>query len=79
MMRCIKNLDELKIWGEFDTNKGSNLMITFEKCDISKRPPGAKCKSEAEIEAWMTFKYIVTLENEKKFISHKFGESRVDK
>ena len=77
-MRCIKNLDELKIWGDYDTNKASNLMVVFEKCDILKRPPGQKCKSETEIEEWMAFKYIVTLENERKFISHKFGGSRID-
>ena len=76
-MRCIKNLDELKIWGDYDTNKASNLMVVFEKCDITKRPPGQKCKSETEIEEWMAFKYIVTLENEKKFISHKFDSNRI--
>lgn len=76
-MRCIKNLDELEIWGDYDTDKASNLMIVFEKCDISKRPAGAKCKTEREIEEWMEFKYIVTLENESKFISHKFDDSRL--
>ena len=67
-MRCIKNLDDLKMWGNFDSNTASNLMIVFEKCDIGKRPPGAKCKGEREIEEWMQFKYIATLENEAKFI-----------
>ena len=76
-MRCIKNLDELIMWGDYDTNKASNLMVVFEKCDIKKRGPGQKCKTEAEIEEWMAFKYIVTLENESKFISHKFDQSRL--
>ena len=79
-MRCIKDLDQLKMWGDFDNNKGSNLMIVFEKCDISKRRLlGLTCKSETEIEQWMAFKYIVTLQNESKFISYKFGEKRIDK
>ena len=40
-------------------------MIVFEKCDRTKRT----CKSEEEIEEWMTFKYIFTLDNHKKFVS----------
>ena len=67
-MRCIKNLDDLKIWGNYDTDKTSNLMVVFEKCDTAKRPPGSKCKDETQIEEWMQFKYIITLENEVKFI-----------
>lgn len=45
-------------------------MASFDKCDRTKR----FCKSEAEIEAWMEFKYIFTFENQKKFSSYKFGE-----
>ena len=45
-MRCLANLDELKMWGGYDTESASHLMIVFEKCDISKRAPGQKCKSE---------------------------------
>ena len=77
-MRCIKNLDDLQIWGNYDTDTTSNLMVVFEKCDITKRPPGAKCKDEGQIEEWMQFKYILTLENEVKFIQHLFGEKRID-
>ena len=49
-------------------------MVVFEKCDRTKR----SCKSEAEIEKWMTFKYIYTLENHKKFVSYKFGEDAIE-
>lgn len=78
-MRCIKNLNDLKIWGNYDTDLASNLMVVFEKCDIEKRPPGAKCKTEAQIEEWMAFKYIFTLENEIKFVQHYFDDKRIDK
>lgn len=54
-------------------------MVVFEKCDITKRPKGAKCKSEAEIEAWMAYKYFAVVINEARFIQHKFGESRIEK
>ena len=79
VMRCIKNLDDLKLWGNYDTDKTSNLMVVFEKCDIAKRPSGAKCKTDAQIEEWMQFKYILTLENEAKFIQHNFGKKRIEK
>ena len=54
-------------------------MVVFEKCDITKRPAGSKCKSEPEIEAWMEFNYILMLTNEARFIQHKFGENRIEK
>ena len=77
-MRCIKNLSELKVCGNYDTSKASNLMIVFEKFDVLKGLPGEKCESEADIQTWMSSRYIVTLENEKKFISHEFAGSRID-
>jgi hypothetical protein len=53
-------------------------VIVFEKCDPKKRPLGQICKTEAEIEKWMAFKFIVTLENRKKFIQYKFKEERIE-
>ena len=41
-------------------------MVIFERCDPALRT----CKSEADIDKWMQFKYIITLENEKKFQTH---------
>ena len=58
----------MQLWGNYDTNLASNFMVVFEKCDAKKLSPGLKCKSEAEIEQWMQFKYIVVMENEAKFI-----------
>lgn len=58
-MKCIAKPYE--VLGNFNTNIAANLMAVFEKCDRTVR----KCKTEAEIEDWMTFKYILTLTNEK--------------
>ena len=63
------------MFGNFDTAIASNLMVVFEKCDPNER----SCKPEAEIQKWMTFKYIFTLENHKKFVSYKFGEEAIQK
>ena len=49
-------------------------MVVFEKCDNSARPD--YCKSDEEIHKWLQFKYIVLLENEKKFIQHEFEFSK---
>ena len=48
-------------------------MIVFEKCDGTKTPE-IKCANDTVINEWMDFKYIITLENHKKFKSHMFGK-----
>lgn len=67
-MHCLDESQDLQMWGNWNTDYGQNLMVVFEKCDIAKRPKGAKCKSEKEIEEWMRYKYILLLENEAQFI-----------
>ena len=52
-------------------------MLVFEKCDNSTSL--IPCKSEAEIKEWMTFKYILTIVNQAKFVQHKFDSERVDR
>lgn len=64
-LKCIKEAHTLH--GNYDTASAANLMIVFEKCDRTK--PKNTCKSEEEIEEWMTFKYIYTLDNQEKFVS----------
>ena len=44
-MKCLVNPD-YDLYGNFDSDMASNLMIAFVKCDKTKR----KCKSETEIE-----------------------------
>ena len=64
--------------GNYDTTTGQTLMIVFETCDEKKLPQGIeKCASKEEINEWMNTRYLVTLENEKRFIEHKFNQDRV--
>ena len=65
-LKCIK--DPFKLFGNFNSNAASNLMVVFEKCDPSERT----CKSEEAYVEWMKGKYILTLQNEVKFQSHVF-------
>lgn len=67
-LKCIR--EPYNIFGDFNTYGTASLMVIFEKCDPSVRT----CKSEQEIEEWMKFKYIFTLENEKKFQTHVFDD-----
>ena len=49
-------------------------MIVFERCDPFKR---FTCRSPAEIDNWMSSKWIVFLKNERKFVQHKFDDGRL--
>ena len=63
LLKCVRA--PYGIVGNFDTATAGALMAIFEKCDRTKRT----CKSEAEIEAWMASKYILTIENQKKLVT----------
>lgn len=54
-------------------------MIVFEKCDREKVLPPIQCASQEEITQWMEFRYILTVENQKRFIQHKFKKERIVK
>ena len=61
-MQCIKNEEDLKIWGNYDAGAASNLMIVFEKCDSSEAAKEKfECESESDINAWIEGRYIITL------------------
>ena len=60
-MKCID--EPFELYGSFNTNIASNLMVTFEKCDSERR----KCKDKEAIDEWMKFKYILVVENEENY------------
>ena len=72
-MRCVEDQNELYTHGNYNTPNAGNFMIVFEKCDETKTPE-IKCANDTVINEWMVFKYIITLENHKKFKSHMFGD-----
>ena len=56
-------------------------MVAFEKCDSEKNAKNSEtadivCASEEDIAEWAKGRYIITIENENKFISHRFDEDR---
>ena len=50
-------------------------MIVFDKC--SNETSEVTCKSDAEINEWMQYKYILVYLNQKKFVQHKFDSERL--
>ena len=70
-MRCLDQ-ESIQLFGNYDTGIANNLMIVFEKCD-----PASKdyCKSEQEIYNWLSFKYFLLIENQKRFIPHQFSQN----
>ena len=66
---CISKPEELFINGNYDTFEGATLMVVFENCDDNNLPEGVdKCASKEDRDEWVTLRYIVTIENEKRFI-----------
>ena len=49
-------------------------MIVFERCNSTL----TTCKTDDEIERWLRYKYIVTIQNRKDFIQYEFGENRIN-
>ena len=62
------------MFGRYDTEAAQNIMVVFEKCDKTK----TTCKSDTAIHDWIDEKYIIHVENVKRFIQHDFEEDRLE-
>ena len=62
------------MWGGYTTQATQNVMVVFDKCDRTIR----SCKSETDINKWLENKYIVHVENIKRFIQHEFEDERIE-
>ena len=63
--------------GNFDSSAAANVMVVLEKCDNKTSP--ITCKSDDEIDAFLAFKYILLLHNERKFIQYRFDTGSINK
>ena len=64
------------VMGNFDSSAAANVMVVLERCENKTSP--ITCKSDAEIEAFLDFKYILLLHNERKFIQYRFGQGSIN-
>ena len=68
-----KCIDEpFEIYGDYVSDRSSNLMLVYELCDISKR---STCKSNEEIQDALEFAYILILENAEEYRPDAFPGS----
>ena len=68
-MRCIKNpAENIKIWGNYNTGAAGAIMVVFEKCNNKRNDGEVECASEEDIAEWIEGRYLITNENEKRFI-----------
>ena len=61
-MKCVD--EDFQIYGEYNTNIASNLMIVFETCDPEKRD----CADPETIKEWIKFKYLIISENSENYL-----------
>ena len=73
-LKCINRDQELLMYGRYESQAASNLMIVFEKCDENKRT----CKTPTQQAEFLEGKYILTLDNIKRFIQQEFDEARIE-
>ena len=64
-MKCID--EDFELYGDFDTNIATNLMVVFDRCDPKERT----CASDEDIDEWMKFKYMLLVENEENYMQSK--------
>jgi len=74
-LKCIDE-DIFAIQGSYNSYKASNLMVVFERCDKQTQHTH-QCHDSQEIDDWLEFKFLVTLENEQRFIANQFDGQRV--
>ena len=75
-MKCIDEKQQTDIFGSYNTDKASNLMIVFERCKV-KTNDNKPCKDDSVIDDWLKYKYIVSLENEKTFVQDGFNDDSI--
>ena len=57
-------------------------MIVWERCDpeknkLSEATKDIVCANDEDYKEWAKQRYLLTIENQKRFIQHKFGEARL--
>ena len=74
-MQCVKDPEQLNLWGNKRTQNTRYFMIAFEKCDAKNH--NVVCDDDEVINKWISGKYIFTIVNQKKFVSHRFDEQKI--
>ena len=77
-LKCFQDPSVVRLAGNFDSGAASNFMMVVETCrNETAKPKGFECKSPEEISKFLTSKYILMVQNQRKFIQHRFDGNRV--
>ena len=64
---CVKDLNDFKIWGNYNSGASRAFMVVFEKCNSENVETAQTtkiiCKNDTEINKWLEGRYFLTLEN----------------
>ena len=63
----------IEVYGSYNSAKAQHLSIIFKKCDSAVRT----CKSDEEIERYTRRKFLVTLQNGKRFVLDQYNEKKI--
>lgn len=64
--KCLDHPEQLNLSGNYQSSDASNLMVVFDKCNNATS--AVTCKSEAEINEFMQFKYWAAMWNTVTFV-----------
>ena len=74
-MICIDE-ENFAIQGSYSADKASNLVVVFEQCDDATSP--VECADKTVINEWLEAKYLLTIENEKRFLQDNIDTEKVE-
>ena len=71
-LSCID--DKVTVHGDYNSHTVSHFQIHLVKCDPDQR---TTCKSEEEITEWLKRKFIIVVNNQRRFNQHEYGVNKV--
>ena len=60
---CLQD-DAVKIYGDYNTNIGSQLVVAFERCSNETLSGQQTCRPNEEIDQWINRKFLVMYLNQ---------------
>lgn len=74
-LKCLKDPHGLNFYGDYGSSRAANLLIAFDRCNNSTS--SVPCHSDAAIDEFLRFKYLLTFTNEKRFVQDKFHADKI--
>ena len=59
--------DAIHVAGDYQSDRAVGLQVSIVKCSNSTDEGSVVCKSDEEIQKWLARKFLLTMNNQKKF------------